>query len=402
MPTSPRPAPPRGNDHFLTLTVPGKRRGLALTYWDLWLLIVLLTDFAGDWEQLAKRFHAESGALSLRRDMAEGLLNHLRGLRQRLAKADVTPASALGPDGPRRLKSERRRARHEILEKSPGEQDKSARMRHTPRREHEARALRGYWSRFPISPGQYAGGVERLFKTSGYYSENQSFGLQRKLSEFLEREQAGATPAEEAALCRAFLTVLLEKMDMIDDSYGVMGDLYGEVFEQYCQVSRVTFAGALSHFYQDLLEFMLWEDYGFTYQEQPAFFANLAPSEAELVESILRAQWHELSELALEYQAEKALMLLGVLCTQQKQFDKFVDLARQMGSREWQRITSMSAMAEKHRRYDVAQAVYEASLGPGQHEAYLRKQYAEFQDRLQKVKRKKGSRQKRVQLPEHE
>jgi hypothetical protein len=391
MPASPRPAPPRGNHHFLTLKVPGKRRGLALTYWDLWLLVVLLTDFAGDWEQLAKRFHAESGALSLRRDSVEGLLNHLRGLRQRLAKAGVSPASALGPDGPSLLKSERRRARREILEKSPREQDKSARMRHTPRREREDRARRGYWSRFPVSPGQYAGVLERLFKTAGYYSEDQSFGLQRQLSDVLQRQQAGATPAEEAALCRAFLTVLLQKMDMIDDSYGVIGDLYGELFEQYCQVGRVAFAGALSNFFQDLLEFMLWEDYGFGYQVQPAFFASLAPPEAELVESILRTQWHELSELALEYQSEKALTLLGVLCTRQKQFDKFVDLARQMGSRQWERITSMSAMAEKHRRYALAQAVYEASLGPGQHETYLRKQYAEFQERLQKVKRKKPS-----------
>jgi hypothetical protein len=214
MPPSPRPAPARGNDHYLTLKVPGKRRGLALTYWDLWLLVILLADFAGDWEQLANRFRADGGALSPRRDTAEGLLNHLNELRQRLAKADVTPATALGPDGPSLIKSERR----------------------------------GYWSRFPISPGQYAGALERLFKTSGYYSEDQSWELQRKLSAFLEREQAEATPAEEAALDRAFLTVLLEKIDLIDDSYGVIGDLYGEILEQYSQLGRTVFAAAPTDF----------------------------------------------------------------------------------------------------------------------------------------------------------
>ncbi len=394
MPTLPRPTPPRGNDRRHKIQVPGQRPALVLTYWDIWLIVVLLTDFAGDWEQLANRFRADCGALSSRRDTAEGLLNHLRRLRQRLAKAGVTPAAALGPDGSSLLKSERRRARRAILEQSPHEQDKSAWMRHTPRREREARARRGYWSRFPISPGQYAGALERLFKTSGYYSENESFGLQRKLSEFLEREQAGATPAEEAALDRAFLTILLEKMDLIDDSYGVIGDLYAEIFEQYRQLGRTVFAAAPADFYQDLLEFTLWEDYGFGDREQPAFFAGLAPAEVELVEAILRAQWQELNEAALEYPAEKALTLLGMLCTQQKQFDRFVDLARQMGSRQWERITSMSALAEKHRRYDLALAIYEASLGPGQHEAYLRQKYAELQERLQTVKRRRPPRQK--------
>ena len=113
-----------------------------------------------------------------------------------------------------------------------------------------------------------------------------------------------------------------------------------------------------------------------------------------MAENILRAQWHELSDLGLEYEAEKALTLLGMLNTQQKQFDHFVDLARQMGSRQWQRITSMSAMAEKHRRYDLALAVYEAGLEPGQPEAYLCKQYAELQERLQNVERKKPAHRK--------
>jgi hypothetical protein len=394
MPDSLRPPPPHGNDHFLTIKLRRQRHGLALTYWDLWLLVVLLADFAGDCEQLANRFRDEIRALSPRRDTAEGLLSHLHELRQRLADAGVTPTAALGPDGPNLLKSERRRARREILEKYPDEQDKSTWMRHTPRRERQDQARRGYWSRFPVSPGQYAGALERLFKTSGYYSEDQSWELQRKLSAFLEREGAGAPPAEEAALDRAFLTVLLEKMDLIDDSYGVIGDLYAEILQQYCQLGRTVFVTAPTDFYQDLLEFILWEDYGFGDQGQTDFFASLTPAEAEIVEAILRAQWHELSALALEYQAERALTLIGMLCAQQKQFDRFVDLARQMGSRQWQRITAMSAMAEKHRRYDLALAVYEASLGPGRQEAYLRKQHAELQERLKTVKRKKRPRQK--------
>jgi hypothetical protein len=57
------------------------------------------------------------------------------------------------------------------------------------------------------------------------------------------------------------------------------------------------------------------------------------------------------------------------------------------------RIPSMSAMGEKLRGYDLALAVFDASLGPGRQEAHLRKQYAELQDRLQRIKRKRCPRQ---------
>ena len=60
-------------------------------------------------------------------------------------------------------------------------------MIHTPRLDLQARALRGYWSRFPVSPAVFAGPLARLYKSSGFYSEDQSFGLERKLSAFIER-----------------------------------------------------------------------------------------------------------------------------------------------------------------------------------------------------------------------
>ena len=95
---------------------------------------------------------------------------------------------------------------------SPPDHDKNPWMRNTPRVEREARALRGYWPHFPVSPDPYAEPIERLFKPSGFYSEDQSFGLERKLSAFIERREAGASEAERCALYRAFLTVRPEQM----------------------------------------------------------------------------------------------------------------------------------------------------------------------------------------------
>lgn len=96
-------------------------------------------------------------------------------------------------------------------------------------------------------------------------------------------------------------------------------------------------------------------------------------------------QWHELSDLELSYQAEEALTLLGLLYAQQKMFDRYVEIARQMGTREWQRITRLAEMAEKHQHFDLAIALYEACLGPGMQENYLRKKFTELQDRLKHI-----------------
>jgi len=226
--------------------------------------------------------------------------------------------------------------------------------------------------------------MARLFKPSGWYTENQSFALERKLSGFVDRKAARASLPELIALYRAFLTVIIEKMNMVDDSYGVIGDLSSRVFEEYVKLDRAALAMSPADFFQDLIEWLIWEDYGLTYQEQPVFFAGLDPEHLPLVEQILRTQWDELRELEVEYQTEKALTMLGMLCTQQQLFDRFLDLAKEMGTRHWQRITTMSEMAEKHKRYELALAVYEACLGPGMHETFLRAKYAELQKRIKR------------------
>jgi len=75
--------------------------------------------------------------------------------------------------------------------------------------------------------------------------------------------------------------------------------------------------------------------------------------------------------------------MLGLLYAQQKMFDRYLEITRQMGVREWQRITRLSESAEASGQNDLALAVYEASLGPGRHEKYLREQYEKLKLRIQ-------------------
>jgi hypothetical protein len=390
MPTQPRRVILYGNDICQEIALPTGGT-FVLTYWDVWFAIILTAHFASDWDKLADHLRQEvKASYSFRRSAVEGFLCHLQYLRQSLDEAGLTVQDLLSNVEPDLLKRQRYKARQKILKDSPPDHEQSFWMRHTPRVEREARALRGYRPRFPVSPDAYAEQMARLFKPSGYYSEDQSFGLERKLSAFIERKEVHASDAERCALYRAFLTVMLEQMDKVDDSYGVIGDLYGGVFDRYIQLDRSTLGMPLADFFQDWIELLIWEDYGFTYQKKPDFFAGLALAEVSLAEAILRTQWDELGKLDLDYQSENALTMLGMLCTQQRMFDRFLDLARAMGTRAWQRITTMSEMAEKCKRYDLAVGVYEACMGPGMHQEFLQKKYAELQGRLQKENSKRS------------
>jgi hypothetical protein len=124
---------------------------------------------------------------------------------------------------------------------------------------------------------------------------------------------------------------------------------------------------------------MLWEDYGFLMYETAPFMAGLTPAEADVSESFLRTRWPELAELDLNYQSESALTLLGLLVTEQAQFDKFVPLAEVMGTSAWQRITRMAEKAQQAGNLALAASVYEAALtNPGMHQDYIQKKYAEL------------------------
>jgi hypothetical protein len=213
--------------------------------------------------------------------------------------------------------------------------------------------MRGYWEHFPVSPQEYASSLESLYKTSGWYTKNQSSGLERKLSAFVEKHQARALLPELVALYRAFLTVVAEKMDMVDDSYGTVGGLYEDVFEEYLQLDRKVLGIPLEIFLQDLIELIIWEDYGGTDRGKPIFLAGLTEHEIPLVEYILNELWNEFRDLELDYQAEETLTMLGAHYCHQRMFEKFVPMARVMGTREWERITTMSEIAEKHGRCDL-------------------------------------------------
>lgn len=385
-PTTDRSAPSRavakkstpvGRECALVLPA-ASGQALELSYWDLWFALVADADFEGSWERFVEHLRVQKNQGGSRR-LAERKLSHLRELERRLRQADVVISDIVAQVD--QLPVELRRARHQVLTREPRESEWSDSMRRTPRQRHYAYALRGFWPYFPASPASYAERLASQFTTRRWFSENQSFGLARKLDAFLDDVASVIQQdkyAQAQAMLRAFLTVVIELMEVADDSFGCLGDSFRNGFAKYLAMPRVETGIDATVFFHDLLTLLIWEDYGLTYEQTDGYFAGLAPTEGDLCIDYMQQQMQELKDDDLDYQAEEALTLLGQVVAEQNRFDQFETLARHMGTRQWKRIIVLADRAVKQRKRPLAVAVFEAALSPGMHEGFLRQKYEQL------------------------
>jgi hypothetical protein len=179
-------------------------------------------------------------------------------------------------------------------------------------------------------------------------------------------------------MLRAFLTVVIELMEVADDSFGCLGDSFRDGFAKYLAMPRDETGIDATVFFHDLLTLLIWEDYGLTYEQTDGYFVGLTPEDGDLCMDYVQQQLQELQEDDLDYQYEEALTLLGQVVAEQRRFDRFEELARQMGTRHWKRIIVLADRAVKQRKRKLAIAVFEAALSPGMHEGFLRKKYEQL------------------------
>ena len=369
---------PMGPDGALVLSA-ASEQALALSYWDLWFALVADADFDGSGDRFVAhlQWHKKQGGASR---LAERQLSHLRDLQRRLRQADVEISAIVAQID--QLPVELRRARNQVLAREPREYEWSDAMRHTPRQRHYVHALRGFWPFFPVSPASYAERLASQFTTRGWFSENQSFGLARKLDTFLDDVASlihHDKYAQAQAMLRAFLTVVIELMEVADDSYGCIGDSFHGGFATYLALPLHETGIEAMVFFHDLLTLLIWEDYGLTYDQTARYFERLTPAEGDLCLDYVRRQMRELQEDDLDYQDEHALTLLGQVAAEQNRFELFEELAKAMGTREWKRIIVLADRAIKKRKCKLAVTVLEAALSPGRHEGFLRKKYEQLQ-----------------------
>jgi hypothetical protein len=387
---SPRPAKaptpkkpvPLGTDPAFVLQ--GSGEGVApvmLTYWDVWYALIAQADFDGSLDRLASHMKTKrDGPIYWDREWLDRSLAHLRDFQKRLSRADVTVANVLSQAG-NLAKSESRRARKYILEKPAPEREWSDAMRHLPQVQRRARAMQGRWPRFPVNPKPYAEKMRSRFQSRGFYTEGQSFAVARRLDGFVEHAQKLLTQGQYAqaqAFLRAWITVVVEVIEKADDSYGSIGDSFRDGFRAYLGIDLAATGIKERVFFPDLLEFIVWEDYGLTYENYDGYFRRLTPSQGDLCIEYLSRQADELQAEDLDYQSEGALTLLAQVAAEQDRFERFTDLARRMGSREWRRIVILVDRAVKKRKRALAAEVFEAALAAGPPSDLLTKKYEQL------------------------
>jgi len=365
---------PYGTDTALVVKPPA-RGDLVLSFWDLWMVLAGREAPGGNLDALARELRARrDGGSSGREDMI-AKLSHLREFQRRLGDAGVDEAVVLAAAGPLAA-SESRRARGKVLEKPPRQAERSQAMDSTPADRGMTFALRGLWDRFPVSPAPTAAEIRAQFKTRGFYTEAQSFSVSRRLDRYVERGRklaARSRHGEALAVFRAVLTGTIEILtEGADDSCGVIGDTFQQAFEEYLDLPLDRTGIRSDLFLQDLLSLLIWEDYGLTYRRTHGYFARRAKEEGQWCIDFLRQEIGRLKSDDLDYQAEKALTLLGQVAWEQRRYELFEPLAGEMGSREWERILRMADAALKGRKRDLAFRVFDLALQPGMHRDYLR------------------------------
>jgi hypothetical protein len=178
---------------------------------------------------------------------------------------------------------------------------------------------------------------------------------------------------------RAWLTVVIELMEMADDSYGCIGESFQQGFKTYLNLPLAQTGIDEAVFFADLLSLLIWEDYGLTWRPSEGYFRGLTGPQGDWCIGYLRQQIEELRADYLSYQSEKALTVLGQVVAEQERLDQFEGVAREMGAREWQRIIRLADRAVKKRNRPLACQVFEAALTSGPHLDFLRKKYEQLQ-----------------------
>jgi hypothetical protein len=374
---------PYGTD--LALKVKRKGRGqLAVSYWDLWMILLADREFDADLDRLSTEMRThrdQSISIDVGREEWKGRLSHLRDLQRRLRAGGLDLAAVIGAAGPL-AQQEARRARRKVLEKPARQGEWSEPMRWTPQKKGFEFALHGYWDDFPVSPGPYAEGIAANFNSHRFYTERESFSVSRRLDRYVAEGKKLAVQgqhAEALALLRAVLTETIQVMGFADDSCGVIGDSFQAAFREYLALDHAAAGIDETVFLHDLLTLLIWEDYGFTYNQTYGYFGRLSGEQGQICIDFLRQQIERLKAEDLDYQAQEALTLLGQVACEQGRYELFIALAREMKCDHWRRILLLADTAVKARKRDLAMPVFEAALQPGPHYDYLRNHYEQLQ-----------------------
>ncbi len=235
--------------------------------WDRRFCVLCVADHGGDWEGLSERLfdpsaYGQSGSAS----NGEAFWSHVLDLRRRLDEAGL---DAVAVAGERVIaKGVAAESRRKVFKRALADSEPSLPMIQTPRVRLAQRAATGNWDGFPVSPQPFH---DRLVLSSGIDRWTFGEGATMMLADDFQagvavaEREAGGDPAVVLAARRAALTVAVFAQEAGDDSSGYLGAVGQEMILAYARTDWPVTGIVASMYWQDLLEYLLWEDYALTH-----------------------------------------------------------------------------------------------------------------------------------------
>ncbi|MGK3994394.1 hypothetical protein [Sorangium sp. So ce1024] len=277
--------------------------GVAFCHWDRWLLRLALAEPRG-LDGIARELRARAANRRFSSDGAEAMLAQVADLRDRLARLARAPEDVLDAE---------ERASEWLLKKAfkrvwqVGPNRRTDAMRNTPRRRLWARALRGNWPRLPVSPARFERELRSLAGVDGYdehdATELLAFLVENRVDVLLV---TAGSDLERMALHRGAMTVIIEMMELVDDSFAQMCEVFRASERAYLDLARAH--AGVNGVLRDLLELAVWEDHGLI-RGVEGFLSALPEEHADLAVRELAAIIAELRRERLDYELERALRL---------------------------------------------------------------------------------------------
>jgi hypothetical protein len=337
-----------------------RMEGAAWSHWDLWFCLVCITDFGGDWRAL-ERVIVESRRRSFGGRDWEAKDSHVHDLEARLLERGIDAHVLAG--GHRGNKTVLAKARRKVLEQGLAGRDLTPAMVDTPRRRLRARALRGRWDRFPVSPAADCDAFAAVIEKA----RRQRRGSFRTATRLVERAgeldaERAEKPAERLAVWRGLATAIVEAFgDGLRDPEGAYARCGGEDIARYVDLPRERAGIAADDYYQDLCELCVWDEWALLHRRETAPFRGIPRQDAPLVEEILWELEAEHRASHLEHQAEEAAQLVAWLHVATRTLDSFVPIAERLGCDWWMPVTAMAETAIAAGDTELAVRVFAAA-----------------------------------------
>jgi hypothetical protein len=276
--------------------------GVVFCHWDRWLLRLSLGEPDG-LRAIARSLERRTSAPHAPDLEAEALLAQLADLEARLVAVGRAPAMLLD-EVERTSTWLQTKAFRRIWHAASF--SRTAAMQRTPRNLLAQRARSGHSAAFPISPACYVGELQAAigdgrhdYWTTWLAVELFEVTAQRLLAR-------ASTDDERLAVRRAILTAAIDAVERIDDSDGEFAQQFREHERAYLALVRncIGRQGLL----RDLLELVVWEDYGL-FQEIEPFLRTLPETAADRALRELARVISELRAAGLGHQHARAICL---------------------------------------------------------------------------------------------